>query len=159
MSRELKFKVWSKEKHTFLHTREEFNPNKGLEFLWYDGVREGWRGIGYFIEKAESFEVVQYTGLVDKNEVRIFEGDIVRICVDDSPESPEWELCPVVYNRGGFALWVTSYDGKRRYFEGIGEFLTLINDKEYVDGEVIGNIFEDSTLIEPSFLEELYNDE
>jgi len=113
------------------------------------------------IDMAKSYDdyvIQQFTGLVDEKGKPIYECDVVRICIDDSPENPEWDLCPVAFYRGGFALWVTSYDGKRRYFEGIAEFLTLINDKEYVDGEVIGNIFENPEFVEPSSLKEMYED-
>lgn len=86
---------------------------------------------GYLILEdyyLESYEIVkpeticQYTGLTDKNEKKIFEGDIVKISND--------EIFEVKYEDGGFTA---------------GLFL---GDWDYGHVEVIGNIYDNPELLE-----------
>jgi YopX protein len=68
--------------------------------------------------------LMQYTGLRDKNNVSIFEKDIVRFS--------DWSPKLVVWSAPRYALEGTLY---------------LLNDYENKEMEVIGNIYENPTLI------------
>ena len=89
---------------------------------------------------GEWFQVVpksvgQYTGLKDKNEKKIFEGDIIRY----QRGIDKFELMVVVWNESTASL-VLAYSKDMNYYE------TLMNTKYYC--EVIGNIYYNPELME-----------
>ena len=84
----------------------------------------------------KQFELLQYTGLKDKNGKEIYEGDIVLIKLD---ETSTWYKTVVGFKKGAFIA-------------------NLIDKEDYVyifhhgftddDFEIIGNIYENSELLE-----------
>lgn len=86
---------------------------------WYDkGVRVS--------SEIDPSTVCQYTGLKDKNGVKIFDGDIITI-KNPEPFSP-W-ICKVIYRDCGFWL------------EGISRTaIVMLTDYTDVEMEVTGNI-------------------
>jgi uncharacterized phage protein (TIGR01671 family) len=76
-------------------------------------------------------ELMQYTGLRDKNGKEIYEGDIVKIT-----GSKEIDIGKVIYEYNGFIVDVMNMDR----FYGRVHLLEKFT-------EVIGNIYEDSELL------------
>lgn len=124
--RDIKFRAWSKNQHMMLSSKTLFSENLPLTFL-----------------RDTSFELMQFTGLHDKNEVEIFEGDIIK--------------CSSVYycegekkNIQGFNAEIVFEDGCylfRNIELGAGGELDWASIRRY-DIEVIGNIYKNKYLIE-----------
>lgn len=83
--------------------------------------------------------VGQYTGLVDKNGTKIFEGDVVRAVLKASKSSLpfEWPAAPVVYKGSSFGL---------AYKRNFG-FVRLDGFAPMVTFEVIGNVHDNPELM------------
>lgn len=133
MNREIKFRIWDGEKLSYTTCPNKVSCDNG-----------GHTYLAFYTDKRLSpwKEVViqRFTGLKDKNGKEIYEGDIVRICVNDDPEDLQWELIPITFEWGSF--WV----GK----ETMAEFVTSQEEAgwEQLFGlEVVGNIFENPELI------------
>jgi hypothetical protein len=116
--RKYEFRVWNKRNSTMLY--------------------EGWNG-DVFVDKGKIFawgedaEVMQYTGVKDRNENKIFEGDIIITSKG---------VCPVTFENGCF------------YAKTVSNYRLGGWKKETIT--VIGNIFEDGHLLnEPASLMEV----
>ena len=132
MNRTIKFRAWDKklklfDDELFLalhgklydHAKEEFDtPNIEIDY----------------VESKSRYELMQYTGLKDKNGTEIYEGDILRCDPDTANEDVK----------------VVEYVASE--YDGVG-FKPLI-DQYYDNGclysvyEVIGNVYENSELLE-----------
>jgi uncharacterized phage protein (TIGR01671 family) len=131
--RDIKFRAWDKIqkilKHDILFSDDdcfEYMPNN-------DNTWSGW------VTSLDNVELMQYTGLKDKNGVEIYEGDIVK-----------------------YVLWGNEYEtwteDRIDFIEfKDGEFYprpisNMCEDGWYSDGlkdfEVIGNIYENKELLE-----------
>ena len=130
----LKFRAWDKKLQKFGTV-----SNIDLEFeevTFYTDDEEGLE----ICQPFEDVEIMQSTGLFDKNGVEIFDGDIVN-----------YEFCdfrPNVasYETGG--KYVTGY--KKAVLWKNGKFICNDYDLLHIceDIEVIGNIYENKELIE-----------
>lgn len=86
--------------------------------------------------RVDPATVGQYTGLTDKNGVKIFEGDIVRITLPLPSQDPIVGLSSVDFGNGCF---VVTWGGSRATFDSFVGSTTF---------EVIGNIHDNSELLE-----------
>jgi hypothetical protein len=132
MNREIKFRGWNKvgKRMVDLKALTEFAKDATLSV---DGL---------FLPFSEDIELMQFTGLKDKNGGEIYEGDIVHC---DSPT----RVCDLQVKFGCYGFGGHSHHGF---------FLEILNsahewalrkiDIDRGDYEVIGNIYENPELIE-----------
>lgn len=117
--REIKFRVWSK--HTKKMFYEGFYISQNGDLFQNDSLD---------YKNKDSFEVMQYTGLKDKNGKDIYERDILKVTTVRG--DTRWQM-EVDFENGCFALkegpelWKLKYD--------------------YPNHEVIGNIYENPELL------------
>lgn len=104
------------------------------EIHWFDGELDIIGDYITFVRKADEIELMQSTGLKDKNGKEIFEGDIVDYKGREA----------VVKWHGSYASFIYRFvDGlKERFSEWDPLFLACYNF------EVIGNIYENPELLE-----------
>lgn len=122
--REIKFKVWEK----------EYKPS-GFKGKMHVNINLGF--VDYCLARPDEYEVMQFTGLYDKNNTKIYEGDIVCILEE-----------AIIESYGGFS---------RTEPEGIFGKVTFEDGAYYVGCEplfdclevieIIGNIYQNSDLL------------
>lgn len=115
-SSRFKFRAWDKEEMKLLGDIE-YGDRYCNDFAYY--------------LNNDRYMVMQYTGLKDKNEVEIYEGDIVNFKYKDKES-----IYKVLYYDGGFAL-IFSMTREEPLFSITAQYC-----------EVMGNIYENQELLE-----------
>jgi len=119
MNRQLKFRVWDKKRNNFLHN---------LEQMWDLVIVDGELSFFGGDRLDENFVVQQFTGLSDKDDKDIYEGDIISHGFENHICEIKWE---------DYRLVMKDYNMGRRF----DLYCMMKNTK------VIGNIFESKDLL------------
>lgn len=132
MKREIKFRVWDHNTNTMMIPDYfEFYDGK---IGWIEAGREAGPESGND-GNPDQFEIMQYTGLHDKNGREVYEGDIVH-AYDQEPDRYEPDY------RGSEATGIVEFHGS----------MFMLDDDIVLDYppilEVIGNIFENTEMLE-----------
>lgn len=136
--REIKFRAWDKENKKFFKPIFEAYNGKIEELILTLNGRLQIRTLNNLIDESmfpDRFELMQFTGLKDKNGKEIYEGDIVK----------EYEYYGTIV---GTFVDIVRYDSKIACFViGKDERDFFLDLPEY-DYEVIGNIYENPELVQ-----------
>lgn len=128
MKREIKFRAWNKKDKVMVDVAAiNFGPSGFWSLIEDADYAE--------LQLADSYELMQYTGLKDKNGREIYEGDIVRTGKDNIGD-PQPMIGQVIMREGS---WLIENEKKQ---EAVDLF------SEITSREVIGNIFEGKQLLE-----------
>ena len=124
--REIKFRAWLKEEKIMIDVSEiDFRGEEVSEFDESDVFYEGY---GY-----DYAELMQYTGLKDKNGKEIYEGDIVKWWGYEAQFGRQLQTERIIYIND--------------YIKDAYKILCITEDTGQTV-EVIGNIYEDKHLLE-----------
>ncbi len=117
--RELKFRAWDKETKTII-------LDTTIHAITFSG--EIWKiSDSIFKDETKRFEIMQFTGLKDKNGKEIYEGDIMYVAGVGNVE--------IIFNEGCFGyMWE-------------GGLYNFYEDQEGDIERVIGNIYENPELL------------
>ena len=150
MSREIKFRAWIKQ--SWDSGSQKWAKNKMLYNAYpylYTKVCLPDSGIG-FANEGE-FELMQYTGLKDKNNKEIYEGDIVvqncYLWFDDGKPNYRGTV-EMIYQQWQVIAHCIN-PNKQGISDGMNEPLNFegFEDNEKSNWEVIGNIYENPELL------------
>ena len=130
--REIKFRIWNADSHKMIYI-DMYNAKKLNDLLP--------------LYEYSVFNLMQYTGLKDKNNKEIYDSDIIKVAIDVKElDSSVIHLAVVDFVGGSFVL-----KNKSKSRGDIREltFYEFVHEAEEMDisFEVAGNIFENSELI------------
>lgn len=147
MSREVKFRVWSKKKKCWLFTPRDYTPV--MYFLFLNSYSSYPKILEYnsrqdVIPKdliEEDLVLVEFIGQKDINGVDICEGDIIKYTVYRGFNTkPKEIIAPIIFRNGCFGFY--------EYKRDDDEYFNCYWGSETDNVEVIGNTFENPELLE-----------
>lgn len=133
MNRKIKYRAWLKEEKKMVNVETIDFTDKSMQYLEKNEIIDA-----YLLRRIifDDVELMQYTGIKDKNGKEIYEGDIVLIRID---KTNILHKTVVKFKHGAFIA-------------------DIIGDNDYIylfhfgfnkdDFEVVGNIYENHKLLE-----------
>lgn len=140
--RSIKFRVWDKKEKRMYGVCSLFFDFEKIIYAVDGYSEENLKDGSWRAKQINDFELMQYTGLKDKNGVGVFEGDIVAI---GEPKVKKKANCEVVFKNGCFGIMAVWIDEKK--YNKFVALNTYCNDIFKNCIEIIGNIYEDPELI------------
>jgi len=141
MEREIKFRAWDKDKKNMVY-------HENVNYDAYYNL-EGWDVSDLFaintLLAKEHYIYEQYTGLKDKNDVEIYEGDIISITNFGGFK----EVWSVEFFDGGFCVYnqINSLRELRNSIYFNGTTFDITEKLNCIPTEVIGNIHDNPELL------------
>ena len=136
MKDRFRFRVWNIKEKEMIYNAEIAYDGMNYNTKWQLGKNQndGWVDcFGYYLDYPDEYEVMQCTGLKDKNGKLIYEGDIVK---EHYYNTKETTIKKVFFDKNviGFA-----------YTDGIEYNQLSITDEHRL--QVIGNIYQNKELL------------
>jgi hypothetical protein len=141
MVREIKFRAWDNINKEMVYGYKNHNSRKEIEylgsFLYHDGDIWffEWNSDGECKYKLMQGEIMQYTGLKDKNGKEDYDENI-------------WEVIYMNKKIRYIRKWREDWEGYICTFEPIGHNISPVHSNVNEDGYIIGNSFENPELLE-----------
>ena len=127
--KDIKFRVWDNERNAMLNSKSvDIDFFEGKIEITSDTIRYD----EVYTDEIKDFESMQYIGLEDKNGREIYEGDIITITLDTGNVITG----SVGMNNGQWSI---------KYYD---RYYSLVSIWYEIKPEVIGNIYENSELLE-----------
>ena len=130
MSREIKFRAWLKEEKKIVNVETIDFTDKSIQYLEKSEI------INAYLLRRVSFddvELMQYTGLNDKNDKEIYEGDILFFRDENTKYVVVWQDAAFIIK----SIEIRKYSEK----------MCWLDDTE-ICCEIVGNIYENKNLLE-----------
>lgn len=132
MNREIKFRAWDNENKYMVTSKQGVFTalRNSMNIVRQD---DGYYNDGDLLKtNKEKYTLMQFTGMFDKNGKEIYEGDIVRIIVNNNIE----KICKVEFKNGIFGVMFS----KNKDLTAFPHFCNTTF-------EVIGNIYDNPELL------------
>ena len=131
--REIKFRAWLKEDKKMVNVETMDFADKSMQYLEKSEIVNA-----YLLRRVifDDIELMQYTGLKDKNGAEIYDGDIVLV---ELSGTSTWYKTVVKIKEGAFIA--SLIDGE--------DYIYIFNcGFDSNDFEILGNIYENKNLLE-----------
>lgn len=129
--REIKFRAWDKIGKRMLPDSEISRDTDGGWFIWDEDDNS----------QDDNFELMQYTGLKDKNGKEIYEGDIIY-----KDDKQTWTVEYALFGEPMFGVFNQLNSCRDIEVDEFGAYFIAVED--IIRIEVIGNIYENPELLD-----------
>ena len=131
--REIKFRAWLKEDKKMVNVETMDFADKSMQYLEKSEIVNA-----YLLRRVifDDIELMQYTGLKDKNGAEIYDGDIVLV---ELSGTSTWYKTVVKFKEGAFIASL---------IDGEDYFYIFNRGFDSNDFEILGNIYENKNLLE-----------
>ena len=139
-NREIKFRVWSKKYNKWINNCAVIDCDGNIDSHFLE-IRDNGERIEHIVELSKEENIIQqFTGLLDKNNKEIYEGDIINFETYGIPHGPERDFiknAEVYYDEKLVSFCFGRFNnGEYKYTYQMTDRI----DKKTL--EVVGNIFE-----------------
>nr|DAY95781.1 MAG TPA: YopX protein [Caudoviricetes sp.] len=141
-----RYRAWDKEENRWINIASLVFDEEGE--LWYlSPVMDDFNPVYYENDLGKTWEIMQSTGLKDKNGVEIFEGDVVKVS-DGGNEEDSYTSVVKNYADEGYPAFDIEAPSSWYYESNV---LSTIMGGDYETIEVIGNVWENPNLLEQTY--------